>query len=551
VPLVGGKLYSYQAGTTTPLATYADASGATFNTNPIILDSRGEANVWLGTASYKLALYTATDVLVWTVDNVGGPDQSTLAQLAASGGSALIGFLQAGTGAVATTVQTKLRQIVSAKDFGAVSDGVTNNTAAVQAAINSLGIYGGTVYINEGCKFALKSLTFPARFNLDYRVDDDTSISGPGFGLGSSERVLFSSNSSYPADITGGIVNEYRVTAPFHPGVAVDVRKDLTAAAPYLGPGQSLTNPVRASYNILEEESAGRWTLIYQNYSTWDSFSALYQFTYRNVVTLNGIGTAQWTSVGPVNTVITGTTSGAKGFLVSVSAGATTVLWFSGKFQAGETLSDNNETTTATVSSAVYSETRMPWLAQDYTRGNWSISLPPGSVTDSFAVGGKIATAASRTAGQYIDVVVTNPAYVLLDSYENTPPNGFEITYNTAPAAASRRITLRNFGSTTDRSNMGAVLAHCTFTSAAVPSTSSFNITSITKNATGDYTLNFTNAAVRADFSVSVSTEQPLQYAYIFAYTTSSARIRIVTIGTSTLVDPTGSVHVNILGGDI
>jgi hypothetical protein len=152
VPLVGGKLYSYQAGTTTPLATYTSQSGATANTNPVILDSRGEANVWLGTASYKFALYTSTDVLVWTVDNVGG--FATLAALAASGGSSLVGFLQAGTGAVATTVQSKLRERVSVKDFGAAGDGVTDDTAEVQAALNSgakivQGVPGATYLVSH------------------------------------------------------------------------------------------------------------------------------------------------------------------------------------------------------------------------------------------------------------------------------------------------------------------------------------------------------------------------------------------------------------------
>lgn len=68
-PLVGGKLYTYQAGTVTPLVTYTDDSGATTNTNPIILDSRGEANVWLDpTLAYKFVLRTAADALIWTVD---------------------------------------------------------------------------------------------------------------------------------------------------------------------------------------------------------------------------------------------------------------------------------------------------------------------------------------------------------------------------------------------------------------------------------------------------------------------------------------------------
>jgi hypothetical protein len=114
-PLVGGKLYTYAAGTTTPQVTYTDYVGGTPNANPVILDSRGEASVWLGTALYKMALYSATNVLIWTVDNIGG--FATLAQLAASGGSNLVGFLQAGTGAVATTVQSKLRESVSVFDF--------------------------------------------------------------------------------------------------------------------------------------------------------------------------------------------------------------------------------------------------------------------------------------------------------------------------------------------------------------------------------------------------------------------------------------------------
>lgn len=68
-PLVGGKLYTYDAGTNTPRPTFADAAGTIPNTNPVILNARGEATVfWDG--SYKVVLKDANDVTIWTVDNI-------------------------------------------------------------------------------------------------------------------------------------------------------------------------------------------------------------------------------------------------------------------------------------------------------------------------------------------------------------------------------------------------------------------------------------------------------------------------------------------------
>lgn len=61
-PLVGGKVYTYEAGTTTPKITYKDAAGTIPNTNPVILNSRGEADIWLGTGAYKIEVRDSTDV---------------------------------------------------------------------------------------------------------------------------------------------------------------------------------------------------------------------------------------------------------------------------------------------------------------------------------------------------------------------------------------------------------------------------------------------------------------------------------------------------------
>jgi hypothetical protein len=83
-PLVAGKLYTYVAGTTTLQATYTDSSGAQANTNPVILDSRGEANVWLGGAVYKFVLKDADDALIWSVDNISAPTSAVSPVLSGS-----------------------------------------------------------------------------------------------------------------------------------------------------------------------------------------------------------------------------------------------------------------------------------------------------------------------------------------------------------------------------------------------------------------------------------------------------------------------------------
>jgi hypothetical protein len=70
IPLVGGKLYTYESGTTVPLATYTTSAAITENTNPVILDSRGEANVWFGPSRYTLVLKDSVDNLIWTANGV-------------------------------------------------------------------------------------------------------------------------------------------------------------------------------------------------------------------------------------------------------------------------------------------------------------------------------------------------------------------------------------------------------------------------------------------------------------------------------------------------
>ena len=66
--LSGGLVYFYEAGTSTPKDTFSDEAFETENTNPVILDSRGEADIFLN-GIYKIILKDADDVEIWTEDN--------------------------------------------------------------------------------------------------------------------------------------------------------------------------------------------------------------------------------------------------------------------------------------------------------------------------------------------------------------------------------------------------------------------------------------------------------------------------------------------------
>lgn len=76
LPLAAGLLYTYAAGTTTPLATYTDSTGSTPNANPIVLDANGQCDLWLGSSAYKFVLKNAAGVTQKTVDNVTFPTVS-------------------------------------------------------------------------------------------------------------------------------------------------------------------------------------------------------------------------------------------------------------------------------------------------------------------------------------------------------------------------------------------------------------------------------------------------------------------------------------------
>jgi hypothetical protein len=157
-PRAGAKLYFYTTGTTTPLTTYSDDGLTTPNTNPVVADSAGLfGDIFLGTGTYKVVLKSAADVTIWTADPV------------TAGAASAVVYLT--TGGTNRTVQSKLSDLVSVKDYGAVGDAATACLIPFQTAVDSgakrILVPAGTYAING-------TVTLPSGVTLE--GDGDGSV---------------------------------------------------------------------------------------------------------------------------------------------------------------------------------------------------------------------------------------------------------------------------------------------------------------------------------------------------------------------------------------
>lgn len=93
IPLAGGLLYTYVAGSSTPLSSFTDSAGTIANTNPIVLNSAGRApsEIWLTYGSaYKLILCDANNNQIWSLDNISGIVTTQAATAAIPSGTIII-----------------------------------------------------------------------------------------------------------------------------------------------------------------------------------------------------------------------------------------------------------------------------------------------------------------------------------------------------------------------------------------------------------------------------------------------------------------------------
>jgi hypothetical protein len=130
-PLSGGLLYTYLAGTTTPVTTFTSPSGAVNNTNPIVLDAAGRTpnEIWVnGGVFYKFVLKSSTYVPIGSYDNIPAVDDITTT-------TNLITV--AGTNTLTGLATPTLGGYTAGQVFSFVAQ--NNNTSAVTIDIDTLG----------------------------------------------------------------------------------------------------------------------------------------------------------------------------------------------------------------------------------------------------------------------------------------------------------------------------------------------------------------------------------------------------------------------------
>lgn len=180
----GWKLEFFITGTSTPLDNYSDNALATANDNPIVADSGGRfGNIFLKDAEYKVTLSDANDVQIWSADPVHGGDSTDL--VTATGAQ------------IGRSLANHFADVFNLLNY-AKGDGVTDDTTAIQEAIDDASTAGGgKIFGPQGTfligKLTMKSNTVFCGSGVDvtiFKIKDSTNDNGLVFPTGGTNLVL-------------------------------------------------------------------------------------------------------------------------------------------------------------------------------------------------------------------------------------------------------------------------------------------------------------------------------------------------------------------------
>lgn len=160
-PASGYKVYTYAAGSSTPLSTYTDATGTVAQTNPIVLNSNGfptNGQIWLQSGlSYKLVFTDASGSVIKTEDNVSGINDTgnSASQWTASNATptyvSATSFTLVGDQTTEFHVGRRIQTTVTAGTvYGKIVDSVYTTLTTVKVLLDSGALDSGLSVANLG-----------------------------------------------------------------------------------------------------------------------------------------------------------------------------------------------------------------------------------------------------------------------------------------------------------------------------------------------------------------------------------------------------------------
>ncbi|MDB4505889.1 hypothetical protein N9229_01835 [Saprospiraceae bacterium] len=425
--------------------------------------------------------------------------------------------------------------------FGADDEDDKDDTEAIQCAIDALPSQGGKVIIPLGCTFRLKDLNFSERTTLEYYADSDKS-GDAGAAKATNEKIEFIANANKQ-----GIVNESILAAPFHPGLILNVKKDIKGQLNYLGKGQTMNNPVRASFIIQDEglNQVMQQYMVYPDY--YQKYSGWRLGLFRNTYLLKGVSVNDFPQQPKTGDLIE--SKNGKGHLVEADRNSITVQWFSGRFKKGDKLfCGKNNYCRKSTKGAEFKTIPFNSLSLNRINGYVGIGVPNSNALQPLTVGGRIGIQSSRQHGQYVPEEIKMPSIVFADSFEAENPVGMQLglSYNKRGKA---RIVLTDYEGKKEVANVGAVSLHTSFDKSLRLANSSFNTRKIERESKGVYWIYFKTTVTEINYQVTLGTSRPLEYAYCDLKEKNRIRVKIVKTGTDRPVDPEGGISVICAGG--
>lgn len=266
-PLYLGTINTYAAGTLTPIATYKDSIG-TANTNPIVLNARGECDLWLlPNTSYKFIVADSAGNLIpgGTIDNVINSQLLSLYGGVDSGGP-------------------NAYVLTFAASFAGYTDGIlinwfpsNTNTGASTINVNSIGIVNivnvdgnpliaGQLVANQSATIQYKGGVFQL---ISYPlIAGTTTISWTGFSAAPSTTITYRANQnmvSLTMPISGGTSNSAFFVLN---GLPAFLRPSITQNIPCVGLVDNGTNLAGGAAQVspsgtvsfFKDGSFGNWT---------------------------------------------------------------------------------------------------------------------------------------------------------------------------------------------------------------------------------------------------------------------------------------------------